>query len=83
MVQFVLDELEFTESQFYSGDLNQDAEINIVDIIGVVNIILNTTPPMAEWLLEDINPNSLSFGELIGPETNSGNISLYYFGKAG
>ena len=34
-------------------------------------------------LLEDINPISEYFGQMIGPETFTGNISCFYFGKAG
>ena len=83
MVQYILHEITFTETQAFSGDLNQDGEINIVDILGVVNIILDTTPSMVQWLLEDINTNSPSLGEYIGPETYEGDISLFYFGKAG
>jgi hypothetical protein len=83
LVQFVLNEIEFSENQFLSGDLNQDGLINIVDIIGVVNIILDTNPPLTQWLLEDINTNSSSYEEMIGPETYLGDIGLFYFGKAG
>ena len=83
LVQFVLNEIEFSENQFLSGDLNQDGLINIVDIIGVVNIILDTNPPLVEWLLEDINANSSSYGEMIGPEIYLGDIALFYFGKGG
>ena len=51
----------------------------------VVNLILfgNTSEPMSEFSLEDINPNSDYYGEYIGPETFRDDISLYYFGKAG
>ena len=83
IVQFILEEINLSEDQIYKADINQDGEINIIDILGVVNIILNTTPPMSTWLLEDINIYSSTFGELVGPEVFNGNISLYYFGKAG
>ena len=83
MVQFVMEELNLSENQIYKADINQDGEVNVIDILGVVNIILNTTPPMVTWLLENINTFSPSFEELIGPSTYNGNISLYYFGKAG
>ena len=72
-----------SEDQYYKADTNQDGQVDVIDILDVVNRILNTTPPMSSWLLEDINSNSHSFGEFIGPETYNGDISVYYFGKAG
>ena len=83
IVQYALGNSLFVQDQIDISDLNQDGIINIVDIVSVVNIILNEVPVMTEWLLEDINNNSYSFGELIGPEVYLGNISLFYFGKAG
>ena len=67
------------------GDINGDGSINILDIVGLVNIILNGAPAeqLSEWLYEDINENSDYFGQMIGPEIFNGNVSLYYFGKAG
>ena len=67
------------------GDINGDGSINILDIVGLVNIILNGAPAeqLSEWLYEDINENSDFFGQMIGPEIFNGNVSLYYFGKAG
>ena len=67
------------------GDINGDGSINILDIVGLVNIILNGAPAeqLSEWLYEDINENSDFFAQIIGPEVFNGNVSLYYFGKAG
>ncbi len=67
------------------GDINGDGSINILDIVGLVNIILNGAPAeqLSDWLYEDINENSEFFGQMIGPEVFNGNVSLYYFGKAG
>ena len=67
------------------GDINGDGVNNVLDIVGLVNIILNG-PAYEElpiWDYVDINPNSDYFEQLIGPDTFSGNVSLYYFGKAG
>ena len=38
---------------------------------------------MPDFLLEDINPNSEYFGLEIGPSFFTGQVSGYYFGKAG
>ena len=68
-----------------AGDINGDGVNNVLDIVGLVNIIL-TGPPSEQlptWDYVDINPNSSYFDQLIGPDTFSGNVSLYYFGKAG
>ena len=68
-----------------AGDLNGDGVNNVLDIVGLVNIIL-TGPPSVQlpiWDYVDINTNSDYFDQLIGPETFYGNVSLYYFGKAG
>ena len=68
-----------------AGDINGDGLNNVLDIVGLVNIIL-TGPPSVElptWDYFDINTNSNYFGQLIGPDTFNGNVSLYYFGKAG
>ena len=68
-----------------AGDINGDGMNNVLDIVGLVNIIL-TGPPSVQlptWDYFDINTNSDYFDQLIGPDTFNGNVSLYYFGKAG
>ena len=68
-----------------AGDLNDDGTNNVLDVVVLVNIIL-TGPPYVQlptWDYFDINTNSDYFGQLIGPDTFNGNVSLYYFGKAG
>ena len=67
------------------GDLNNDGFINVLDIVGLVNTILTGTnaEQLPTWDYVDINTNSNYFGQLIGPETFNGNVSVYYFGKAG
>ena len=85
LVQFVLGNLEFSEEQMNNSDFNNDDFINILDVVSIVNLILNgnTVEPMPGFSLEDINPASDYYGEHIGPETFRGDVSLYYFGKAG
>ena len=74
-----------TGNYLSEGDINGDGMNNVLDIVGMVNIILDGPPTeqLPVWAYEDINMNSDSFGEMIGPETFNGNVSLYYFGKAG
>ena len=74
-----------TGSYLSEGDINGDGENNVLDIVGLVNIILNGPfyEQLPTWDYVDINTNSDYFDQLIGPETFNGNVSLYYFGKAG
>lgn len=85
LVQFVLGSVDFNAEQIENSDFNNDDAINILDVVSIVNLILfgNTSDSMPEFLLEDINPASDYYGEDIGPETFLGDVSLYYFGKAG
>jgi len=68
-----------------SGDINGDGVNNVLDIVGLVNNILNgpSYEQLPTWDYVDINPNSDYFDQIIGPDTFNGNVSLYYFGKAG
>ena len=43
----------------------------------------NNSPEYADFSLEDINPNSPTYGSLIGPSYYNGNVSSYYFGDQG
>ena len=74
-----------TGNYLSEGDINSDGMNNVLDIVAMVNIILDGPPTeqLPIWAYEDINMNSDYFGEMIGPETFNGNVSLYYFGKAG
>ena len=74
-----------TGNYLSEGDINGDGMNNVLDIVGMVNIILDGSPTeqLPVWAYEDINMNSDYFGEMIGPETFNGNVSLYYIGKAG
>ncbi len=83
IVGFIMETNELTEEQQNLADLNHDAIVNVLDIVSLVDLILSTSEPNYTFLLEDINPNSSSFTEMIGPATYSGQISCYYFGKAG
>jgi len=68
-----------------AGDINSDGVNNVLDIVVLVNIILTGTPSeqLPTWNYVDINTNSDYFGQMIGPDTFNGNVSLYYFGKGG
>ncbi len=85
VVQFVLGNVDFDDEQIQNADFNQDDTVNVLDVVSIVNLILfgDTSEPMPEFSLEDINPASDYYGEYIGPETFRDDISLYYFGKAG
>jgi len=74
-----------SNEDFSEGDINDDGVNNVLDIVGLVNIILNGPPSvqLPTWDYVDINTNSDYFDQLIGPDTFNGNVSLYYFGKAG
>ena len=54
---FVLDELTGNDcSDWISGDINHDSVINILDIVTIVNIILDTyTPDECQQIMSDIN----------------------------
>ena len=84
-LQFVLGSFEFNDEQIENADFNNDDTVNILDVVSIVNLILfgNTSEPMSEFSLEDINPNSDYYGEYIGPSYFSGQVTGYYFGKAG
>ena len=83
LVSFVLENIEFTDEQQVIADMNIDGVINILDIVQLVNFVLFGPSPMPLFSYEDINPASSSYGQFIGPETYVGDVSLYYFGKAG
>tara|TARA_B110000196_G_scaffold212959_1_gene182731 strand:- start:642 stop:1517 length:876 start_codon:yes stop_codon:yes gene_type:complete len=83
-VNYILGNLEFNEAQLLQADFNQDDVVNILDIVQMVNHILSGgVQYMPKFMAEDINPNSEYFGQMIGPDTFTGDISCYYFGKAG
>ena len=77
--------MEFNDEQIENADFNNDDIVNVLDVVSIVNLILfgNTAEPMPLFSLEDINPASDYYEQYIGPETFTGDVSLYYFGKAG
>ena len=83
MIQFILGNIEFTDEQIEAGDMNQDGGINILDVVSVVNGIVDNPGPSQEFMYEDINVSSDTFGQEVGPSLYQGELSCYYFGKAG
>ena len=85
LVQYVLGNISLTEEGLKNSDFNQDDTVNILDVVSIVNLVLNNgeIEPMPSFSLEDINPASDYYGDYIGPEIFRGDVSLYYFGKAG
>ena len=83
VVQFILGNAEFNEDQIAASDITQDGGVNILDVIAMMNIITNPPTVVSDFMYEDINVNSDTFGELVGPPLYEGMISCYYFGKAG
>lgn len=47
-----------------------------VFILFIVNLLISQN----DFELEDLNPNSEFFGQMIGPNTFFGEISIVYFG---
>ena len=83
IVQYVMGNLEFSNDQVQAADINGDQTINVLDVVGLVSSILNDPDPMSNWLLEDVNPHSISYGQMLGPETFPNEVSVFYFGKQG
>jgi len=82
-VGYVLGNEQLDNNQIFVLDLNFDSFIDILDIVVLVEFVLDDPTVMPNFELEDINPNSENFGENIGPSYYAGNVSGYYFGKAG
>jgi hypothetical protein len=84
MVNYILGNLHLNDEQQAQADFNEDEVVNILDVVQTVNYILaGGIQYMPKFMAEDINPNSQHYGEYIGPDTFTGDISCYYFGKAG
>ena len=83
VVQYILGNTDFNEDQIAAADLTQDSVVNILDVIAMMNMIITSPEVVSDFLYEDINVNSETFGELVGPPIYEGMISCYYFGKAG
>ena len=82
-VSFVLDTEELSDDQQSIIDLNHDLSVDVLDIVLLVELILQEPDIMPDFVLQDINPNSEYFGEYIGPSFFLGQVTGYYFGKAG
>tara|TARA_B100000700_G_scaffold291564_1_gene350690 strand:- start:1492 stop:2169 length:678 start_codon:yes stop_codon:yes gene_type:complete len=82
-VAYVLGSEELSEEQQEIVDLNDDMSIDILDIVILVELVLEEPELMPDFSLIDINSNSEYYGEVIGPSFFSGQVSGYYFGKAG
>jgi len=84
MVQYILGNLEFDDDQLAAGDLTQDGGINILDVVAMINSIIYDDPIfVSDFMYEDINVSSETFGQEVGPPIYEGMITGYYFGKAG
>ena len=83
-VNYILGQISFEDDQILQADFNEDNSVDILDIVQIVNYVLSSSSQfLPNFTAEDINPASEYFGQLIGPETFSGDISCYYFGKGG
>ena len=80
----ILGNTDFNEDQIAAGDLTQDGGINILDVVAMINIILpGELNFVTDFLYEDLNVSSETFGEFVGPPIYEQMITGYYFGKAG
>ena len=55
-------------------------EDQVWDPVGLTHAAAGEPAPLFE--LEDLNPTSATFGEFIGPATQAGQVSAWYFGHA-
>ena len=82
-VGYILGNEELTYDQQIIADINRDNSIDIMDIVILVEAVLEGPEVMPDFVLEDINPESEYYGQDIGPSFFEGQVSGYYFGKAG
>ena len=82
-VAYVLGTEQLSEEQQEMSDLNGDMSTDILDIVILVELVLEGPELMPDFSLIDINQNSEYYGEVIGPSFFTGQVSGYYFGKAG
>ena len=74
-----LEDKQYESSIRYNTDFNEDNSVDILDIVQIVNYVLSSSSQfLPNFTVEDINPASEYFGQVIGPETFSGDISCYY-----
>ena len=81
----ILANLVIAGEYIQQADVNSDGLNNVLDVVALVNTIVTggTQETLPVWDYVDINPNSEFYNQLIGPNTFNGNVSIYYFGKAG
>lgn len=84
VVGLILSGEDLTSDQIDEADMNLDNDLDVLDVVMMVNVILNGLEnPVVDFQLEDINDNSPTFGQMVGPFLYEGEVSAYYFGKAG
>ncbi len=84
IVDLIIGAIELTPYEMFLADISGDGNLDVIDVVQIVSIILNgLESPLSGFSLEDINDNSLTFGEMVGPFLYEGEVSCYYFGKAG
>ena len=83
LVAYILGTEELIESQQEIADINRDNSIDILDVVLLVEIVLEESDLMPNFELIDINLNSEYYSESIGPSYFQGQVSGFYFGKAG
>ena len=68
-----------------NGDINGDGGNNVLDVVALVYMVLggSSQEQLQIWEYVDINPNSIFYDQMVGPNIFNGNVSVYYFGKAG
>ena len=84
IVDLIIDAVELTPYEMFLADISGDGNLDVIDVVQIVSIILyGLESPLSDFSLEDINDNSPTFGEMIGPFFYESEVSCYYFGKAG
>ncbi|NQU66337.1 MAG: hypothetical protein HQ510_00205 [Candidatus Marinimicrobia bacterium] len=84
VVGLILQGEELTPEQLLQADITGDGNLDVLDIVRMVDVILTgLNNPVIDFALEDINDNSPTFGEMVGPFLYEGQVSAFYFGKAG
>ncbi len=84
IVGLILEDVPLSQEMLLITDISGDGMLDVLDVVIMVDIILNGPDSLLPgFALEDINPGSPTFGEMVGPSLYEGQVSCYYFGKAG